>query len=202
MDANGNFVNNTDSEKIKDALEYAVELYDAGYIRPQGEDENWDYFNSAFLNRQVAMLFTGAYTPGQGAFADMEDELGFVCCPKPDYADSYQFRVSPTVAVIPACYDAETAADIAFAYNLWVNPAPGYEEETYENSNLDDRAINETFALYENSVGTVAYTYLLDELGYVGMDLYYLFPFDNLTLDECLDTLNSKYDELVADANN
>ncbi|MBR2409217.1 MAG: extracellular solute-binding protein [Lachnospiraceae bacterium] len=202
VDANGNFVNNTDSEKIKDALEYAVALYNAGYIRPQGEDENWDYFNSAFLNKQVAMLFTGAYAPAQGAFADMEDELGFVCCPKPDYADSYQFMVSPTVAVIPACYDAETAADIAFAYSLWANPAPGYEEETYENSNLDDRAINETFALYENSVGTVAYTYLLDELGYVGMDLYYLFPFDILTLDECLDTLNSKYDELVADANN
>lgn len=204
VDANGNFVNNTDSEKIKDALEYAVALYNAGYIRPQGEDEYWDYFISAFRDSQVAMLFTGAYTADAngGYFSEMEDELGFVCCPKPDDADSYQFMVSTPIAVIPACYDAETAADIAFAYNLWVNPAPGYEKDTYQKSTFDERAINETFALYESSLGVVDYTTLLIGSSSVGQDLYYLFPFDNLTLDECLDTINAKWDDIIADANN
>lgn len=206
MDANGNFVNNTDSQKIRDALEYAVELYNAGYIRPQGEDEYWDYFISAFRDRQVAMLFTGAYTADNagGYFSEMEDELGFVCCPKPDYADSYQFMVSNPVAVIPACYDAKTAADIAFAYSLWVNPAPGYEADTYQKSTFDDRAINETFALYENSLGVVDYTALLIDSSSVGQDLYYLFPFNILgySLDECLDTINAKWDDIIADANN
>ncbi len=205
VDANGNFVNNTDSEKIKDALEYAVELYDAGYIRPMGEDEAWDYYNVAFRdNGQVAMVFTGAYTADNngGIFSEMEDELGFVCCPKPDDADSYQFMVSTPIAVIPACYDAETAADIAFAYNLWVNPAPGYEKDTYQKSTFDERAINETFALYESSLGVVDYTTLLIDSSSVGQDLYYLFPFDNITLDECLDTINAKWDDIIADANN
>lgn len=210
LDANGNFVNNTNSGKIREAFEYALSLSDAGYIRPRVEDFATDYYQIPFQNGVIAMQFTGNWATLENSipsYFNMEDELGFVCCPKSDDASSYQLEMSTMLAVIPSCYDAETAANIAFAYNLWTNPAPGYEESGPEGCNyaLDDRAINETFALcFENGLGVIPYSVLLADDLDEGNALLKYFPFDRegFTLDDSLPKTISRYDELVADANN
>ena len=210
VDKNGNFVNNVNSDQVRSAIDYALELEKAGYIMSSA-GKDWNYYESAFMDGTAAMQFTAAYVAeGNGIYASMGDELGFVCCPKPDGADSYHILVIPDVAVIPACYDAETAAAIAFAYNIWTNPAPSYGEDVtswksyHETSVFDDRAINETLALYyEDNIGVFPYYYLLSTPDDTGRDLYWNYPFDqkDYTLDKLLPAMKTKWDSLVKAAN-
>ena len=51
----------------------------------------------------------------------MTDDWGFVMTPKGPEGD-YVTVFSDNIAVIPSCYDAETANKIAFAYDLYTNP--------------------------------------------------------------------------------
>ena len=51
-----------------------------------------------------------------------------MCFPKGPAADDYTNIRSDNVYVIPACYDAEKAWKIAFAYDLYTDPVPGYED--------------------------------------------------------------------------
>ncbi|MBN2221959.1 MAG: ABC transporter substrate-binding protein, partial [Vallitaleaceae bacterium] len=54
-------------------------------------------------------------------------------------------------------YDQELASKIAFAYDLWTNPAPGFEDEgdgwkdSYYTKFRDERAVDETLAMMYNT---------------------------------------------------
>lgn len=206
---NGKFKNNLASEEVLSALNYAQELVDAGYEMVQPEGSNWDYFQTAFAAGIAAMQFNEPYmTAGYGIYGSMEDELGFVCCPKPDWKESYNMWAYENIAVIPACYDAKTAADIAFAYNIWTNPVPGYEagedawKKLYDEHNLDDRAINETLALYyEENIGSASYHFLLDENDDFSHDIAWVFPFVDTTPEEIIQEILPKWDAMVKAAN-
>jgi hypothetical protein len=83
----------------------------------------------------------------------MTDDFGFVLCPKPTIEDPYSVYFGDNTAIIPSCYDLETANKIAFAYDLWTDPTPGYEEDPeawkegyYPNFRVA-RAVDETLAL-------------------------------------------------------
>ena len=52
----------------------------------------------------------------------------------------------------PACYDADRAWKIAFAYNLFTNPTPGYTDSDdwkngYYQKYRDERAVDETITM-------------------------------------------------------
>lgn len=207
---NGKFTNNLDSEEVLSALNFAQDLVDAGYEMVQPEGSNWDYFQTAFAAGIAAMQFNQPYmTSGSySVYGAMEDELGFVCCPKPDGEESYHMWSYENIAVIPACYDAQTAADIAFAYNIWTNPVPGYEagedawKKLYDEHNLDDRAINETLALYyEENIGSASYHFLLDENDDFSRDIAWVFPFVDTTPEKIIQEILPKWDAMVAAAN-
>ena len=208
---NGKYVNNLGSEKVKTAIDFANELVDAGYEMPQPEYSSWNWFEPAFAGGLVAMQFNEEYmAQPQYSYGQLEDEIGFVCCPKPDGADSYHSYFYDNVAVIPACYDAQTAADIAFAYNLWTNPASGYEEgedswkKQYQVHNIDERAINETMEIiFEEGVSAGLHSYLLEEEkdGALSGGLYWSWPFVNETTEEVIARLMPIWDAAVAKAN-
>lgn len=208
---NGKYVNNLGSEKVKTAIDFANELVDAGYEMPQPEYSSWNWFEPAFAGGLVAMQFNEEYmAQPQYAYDQMEDEIGFVCCPKPDGADTYHSYFDDSVAVIPACYDAQTAADIAFAYNLWTNPVPGYEESEdswkkyYQVHNIDERAINETMEIiFEEGVSAGLHSYLLEEEkdGALTGELYWNWPFVNETTEEVIARLMPVWDAAVTKAN-
>lgn len=201
---NGRFVNNANSSEVLSALNYAQDLVDKGYELPQSESSEWNYYELAFPSGAAAMQFSQDYVLRSEQYATMEDELGFVCCPKADNATSYQVLSTPNVAVIPAFYDAETAADIAFAYNIWTNPAPEYAEDDwktdYDDYELDEKIINETLALYfEDGLGVFPYSSLVTQS--VSELLYWLFPFVDTTPEKVIQELLPTWNALVAEIN-
>ncbi len=150
-DENGKFYNGTAEPNFLEAAQWAVGLIQKGYEMPVPEGANWDWFVAAFHDAKVAMRYAEQYNVG--GLADMQDDWGFVLCPKGPKNDNYSVYFNDNIAVIPSCYDKETAEKIAFAYNLFTNPTPGFEDDgeswkdSYYTRFRDARAVDETLAL-------------------------------------------------------
>ena len=163
-DANGKFVYNLESPETLEALEWTVSIfdkYDAEVANPEGAE--WDYYKEQFINGQAAFLVEDEYAGCPGNFLeDMQDEIGFVMFPKGPKMDDYINVWSNNPVAIPACYDAEKAWKLAFAWNLWTN-APDAEYVDYNgyistarNGKFDERAVDETITMMTEK-GTVAF---------------------------------------------
>ena len=124
-DENGNFVNLLESGPTMDALNWALDMMEKYRYMPEGAE--WDYWKTAFVSGQGAFIAGDAYL-ANNEFKDMEDEFGFVCFPMGPNATDYANVTVDNVYVIPGCYDAEKAWTIAFAYDLFSAPVPGYED--------------------------------------------------------------------------
>lgn len=124
-DENGNYVNELESAPTLEALNWGVDFINT-YELPVSAEANWDYYVTAFREGKAAFCVDDAYRFND--FAEMEDDWGFVCFPKGPRATDYTNCYQDNVLVIPACYGDEKAWKIAFAYNLYTNPIPGYED--------------------------------------------------------------------------
>lgn len=203
IDENGKYYNATTKPEFLEAMQWATSLIEKGYEMKQPEDAEWDWFISAFHDAKVAMQIAGEYKVG--TWADMEDDFGFVLFPKGPKASDYRREVGDNIMVIPACYDKETAEKIAFAYNLWSNPTPGYEDEddwksSYYTAFRDERAVDETLAkMYEPGVGRVSYLPLIYGLSYgdIVYDVYAL----GSTPAEKIEAVAGTWESLINDAN-
>lgn len=205
---NGTFVNNADSDKVQKAAAFAQELSLSGYERLRTQDDSWNYYMTAFSSGNAVMQFTktNVLYDTYDSYTHMTDELGFVCCPKMDDTVDYSMVSSGYVAVIPAFFDAKTASDIAFAYNLWTNPVP--EDDTcdfdwhnlYEEITLDEKALTDTLPYYyEKNRGEVpAHTLVTHDADYT---FYFLMPFTDAPLAQTLQELSSILDVDVTKAN-
>jgi hypothetical protein len=140
-----------------------------------------------------------------GTWKDMKDDFGFVLFPKGPKAKDYRTYFWDNVAVIPSCFDAETADKIAFAYNLYTNPTPGYEDEdswkdSYYSSFRDERAVDETLALmYKDGIGTVNYLSMIPNisLGDIAWDVYAL----GSTPAEKIEAISGTWQAAIDEAN-
>ncbi|BCJ94024.1 hypothetical protein acsn021_15930 [Anaerocolumna cellulosilytica] len=146
----GKFYNATNEPNFLEALQWGVGLIEKGYEMPVPTDAEWDWFISAFRDAKVAMQAAEQYQVG--TWEEMPDDWGFVLFPKGPKSDTYSVYFGDNVAVIPSCYDKETAEKIAFAYNLWTEPTPGYEDEDswkdgYYTRFRDERAVDETLTM-------------------------------------------------------
>ena len=205
---NGTFVNNAASDKVQKAAAFAQELSLSGYEKLRTQDDSWNYYTTAFSSGEAAMQFTktNVLYDTYDSYTHMTDELGFVCCPKMDDTVDYSMVSAGYVAVIPAFFDAETASDIAFAYNLWTNPVP--EDDTcdfdwrnlYEEITLDEKALTDTLPYYyEKNRGEVpAHTLVTHDADY---SFYFLMPFTDAPLVQTLQELSSILSVDVAKAN-
>lgn len=206
-DENGNLYNNMGSKEVLDALNFAVELYNKGYEMPTPEGANWDWFYAAFQEGKAAMTFNEEYTcqPGQTYGDAMEDPVGFVMPPKPDGAADYHSYVCDNITIIPSCYDAETAGNIAFAYNVYTMATPGYDDpmdwkEQYYSHFNDERAIDETIVRFNDGVSThfLNQTLISTDLG---PDLLWVYPFSSVTPADQVAAIKDSWDAIVAEAN-
>ncbi len=152
-DAEGKYVLTVNSDESLEALDWAVNMI-AKYQMPQPEgDDNWEYFQTAFVNGQSAFLTAQRYYTDAGRpMRDMDDDYGFVFFPRGPKADKVQSLQSDNVYVIPSIYDADRAWKIAFAYNLYTEPTPGYEDtddwkSAWIDNFRDDRAVDETLEM-------------------------------------------------------
>lgn len=154
-DAEGKFYSGITDPNFLEAIQWVMSLVEKGYEMPQPADSNWDWFFSAFIDGKVAMQAGEQYLAAN-EFSTMEDDFGFVLFPKgPKGGNKYAVYFNDNTAVIPSTFDKETAEKIAFAYNLWTEPVPGYEDDevwkdSYYNLFSDDRAVDETLAMMYN----------------------------------------------------
>ncbi len=157
-DADGKFVLALENPETKEALEWWVGILEK-YTLPvlpeyEGKDNAWEDYKEAFKTGKVAFMPEDGYAAGPQAFLnDMEDEFGWVAFPKGPSKDDYTNVWSNNPYAIPACYDAEKAWKLAFAWNLWTDPIPGYEDYdaqkiTYQGYLFSDtRAVDETYEI-------------------------------------------------------
>ena len=160
---------NLESPETLEALEWTVDMF-TKYDLPDPEGAEWDYYKEAFINGQAAFMVEDEYAGTPGNFLqDMEDEVGFVMFPKGPQKDDYINVWSNNPVAIPACYDADKAWKLAFAWNLYTDQPAGYEDYM-DLSNaaagiFDMRAIDETIPMMmDEDHGTVAYHGLIPNL--------------------------------------
>ena len=201
MDENGKFYNNVESEATMEALNWALELVDK-YEMIYPADAAWDYTYSAFRNGEAAFASGSAYQAGQD-YGTMEDDFGFVCFPMGPKMDHYVNRATDNCFTIPACYDADRAWKIAFAYNLYTDDVPGYENyvdfSQYRNGSFDFRAIDETLTMMI-SKGMITYHGLIPNLNMNEPFQWMLGA--NADITAILEANRVSYNEYIDAANN
>lgn len=199
----GTYYNNTKSDDFLTAMNWAVDMFKK-YEMPAPEGAEWNYPYSSFNNAEAAMLSDQVYQAGN--MVDMEDDFGFVAFPKGPKATTYKNVWDDNVTVIPACYDAERAWKIAFAYNLFSNPTPGYDAEdtwkdTYYKTFRDSRAVDETVALLRDPANaTVWYNSLIS--GIATGDIIYDVAAMGSTPAEKVDSIWNQWQAYIDETNN
>lgn len=161
-DANSKFFNATKSDAFLEAMNWGSNII-RKYELPAPEGASWNYSFASFRNGEAAMQVAAVYEAGN--IQAMTDDYGFVCFPKGPKMKDYVNVWDDNVYVIPACYEPERAEKIAFAYNLYTEPTPGWDGEDdwkifYENRYRDSRAIDDTIAILRKN-GVVWYETLV-----------------------------------------
>lgn len=161
----------------------------------------------AFREGKAVMTFASLESISD-YYDDMDDSLGFVMPPKPDYWDSYHSYANDSVYVMPGCFDAETASDIAFAFNLYTNAVPGWDcredqLEPFWSVFDDERAVYETlnmFAFADNGIHSKAEALLEEEFTLEGWMIW-----DQIiqggSPSAYLEEISSTWDGIVREAN-
>ena len=90
--------------------------------------------------------------------------------PKGPQGSTYVNVWSNNPVAIPSCYDADKAWKLAFAWNLYTEPTPGYEDyngflATARNGIFDEKAVDQTIAMMsEAEHGTIAFHGMIPSL--------------------------------------
>ena len=155
-DENGKLQPTMGSEAAIEAMNWGKTIQ-ANYWKHTPEGASWDWYKQAWKNGEFAFYVYqtyGGFNDGS-EMADMEDEWGFVCFPVPNEGDQYIHVASDNTTLIPNVYTEEEIAKLAFFYDLWTNPTPGYEDDDNWIGNkynyTDDRAVDESYATLRNA---------------------------------------------------
>ena len=189
-DSNG-YYNDLESDETMEALNWVLDML-GKYEMIYPEDAAWDYTFTAFVNGEAVFSCANAYQAGQ--WSDMEDDFGFVCFPKGPKATDYATCYYDNVFVIPACYDADKAWKIAFAYNLYTDPVPGYEDyaawkSNYYNSFRDTESVDYTMARMMTN-GIITYHTMISGLD-LGPDLIWGISADSTPAQQAEEIRNT-----------
>lgn len=168
----GKYENAITTSEFKNAMNWGVDLIKKGYIQPKPENAAWDWYKAAFRDGESAMQTAEVYEIS--AFADMEDDWGFVMFPYNQDTKDATNKTTPNdnIVVMPSCFDADTAEKIAFAYDLYTEPVEGYtpEEqvlEKYYTQFRDDRAVDETISMMlQQEHKSTSYLPMISEIDY------------------------------------
>jgi ABC-type glycerol-3-phosphate transport system substrate-binding protein len=174
-DASGYFYN-LESPETTEALNWTVEMftkYDQHDPIIDGEPAPWDYYKEEFHTGTIGFMVDDEYCAmGSNFLEDMDGNIGFVMFPKGRSASAKLVNVwSNNPVCIPANYDKIKAGKLAFAWNLYTEPVPGFEDynsrlvDASLNGHFDERAKNETIPMMVSAEhGTVAYHGLIADL--------------------------------------
>ncbi len=206
---NGQYTYNFDDAETVQALEWVKNIFDTydwnGPNDEEGNPPSWDYYQQQFKAGGAAFLCDQQYcaTPGN-LFADMEDELGFVMFPAGPKG-SLTHCAEDNIYCIPGFYDADRAWKCAFAYNLYYDLVPGYEDyNPYINTTLTGNFDPRT----AETVELMAKGYDLNFIGTIpaanqdfGPQFSYSFYPGMATISEILDGCRTLFQTYVDEAN-
>ena len=211
QDADGKYTYEIESPETVEALEWILHIFQTydwnGPVDEEGNAAAWDYYQGQFQNGGAAFLVDQQYcaTPGN-LLADMEDELGFVMFPKGPKGSLIQ-TAQDNVYVIPGCYDADKAWKCAFAFDVWNEFVPGYEDynpfiNTTRTGNFDERACTETIPLM-GANSTVELQNVIPNNGDFmnGPFLWAIGPDTTQTISEILDGVRDIAKQYIDEAN-
>lgn len=204
-DADGNYTYNLESAETLEALNWTVDMF-TKYDQHDPEGAEWDYYKEEFLNGNVAFMVDDEYCATPGNFlTDMQDEIGFVMFPKGPKMNDYINVWSNNPAAIPACYDADKAWKIAFAWNLFTDEPAGYEDynsipSTARNGVFDARAIDETIPMMSDTTkGTIAFHGMIPQMDIGPQLIWNIGP--NAVVSEQVEAIAETWKQYIEDAN-
>ena len=169
---NNGYYYNLESAETTEALNWTVDMF-TKYDQHDPEGAQWDYYKEEFLSGVVGFMVDDEYCAMNDNFLkDMDGNIGFVMFPKGRSSSAKLVNVwSNNPVCIPSNYDKMKAGKLAFAWNLYTEPVPGFEEynsvvaSAQLNGHFDDRAKTETIPMMvEGEHGTVAYHGLIADL--------------------------------------
>jgi ABC-type glycerol-3-phosphate transport system substrate-binding protein len=200
-DESGKLYNATNEANFLEALQFARSIYDEGYSMPQPEGSNWDWFIPAFKESKVAMTIAEEYKVG--TWAEMADDWGFVIVPKGPHGEMMTV-FNENVVVMPVTLEKEAAENIAFAYNLFTETTPGYENEDWKTPYYsvfrDSRAVDETLPLfYDPKHGSLDYMKLVS--GINPGDICYDLDAGAATPAELIEKVQNSWQTFIDSAN-
>ncbi len=150
-DESGKFVDGTTDPKFLEGMEWAVGLYESGYVKMKASGDNWDHYYYDFIEGRAAMLMA-EYWITNSYLKQMGDDYGYVMMPAGPNG-TMGTPMYPTPICIPACLDKETANKVAAAYDAWTDTYVNIEgaemlnasfRDIYYGNFRDSRAVNET----------------------------------------------------------
>lgn len=203
---NGEYENATGEKEFLEAMNWGMDLYNKGYIMPKPEGAAWDWYKAAFRDGEVAMQTAEVYEIS--AFANMDDDWGFVMFPYNEKNDGATNKTIPNdnIIVMPSCFDADSAEKIAFAYDLYTEPTPGYDlddawKETYYEQFRDERAVDETLnTMKEVEHKQTSYLPMIGNDVDYG-DFCYSVYAGATTPAKQIEAISSKWDSKISDMN-
>jgi len=208
QDASGKYTYEFESPETLEALEWARDMFTKyDWNGPEGEDGSapaWDYYQGQFQNGGCAFCIDQQYcaTPGN-LFYEQPEELGFVMFPKGPKGKLIQ-TAQDNICIIPSCYDADRAWKCAFAYSLYNEFVPGFEDynpyvNTTATGNFDERACQETVPLMSAN-STVELQSIIPNLDMGAPFLWQIGP-NCAPISEILDGCRDMYKQYIDEAN-
>lgn len=204
-DKDGNYQNATGTKEFLYAMNWGMDLMKKGYIMPKPEGAAWDWYKAAFRDAEVAMQTAEVYEIS--AFASMSDDWGFVMFPYNQDNPDATNKTTPNdnIIVMPSCFSQDEAEKIAFAYDLYTEPTPGYDlddawKEVYYDQFRDDHAVDETLMMMqEEEHKQTSYLPLINDLDY-GDFCYGVYAGATTPAKE-IEAISSKWDSKISDMN-
>lgn len=204
-DASGKFVNQAKSAQFRDTLCWANEMWQK-YAQPCPEGDTWDYFKASFNRGEAAMRVAQDYVATE--LWPMSDEWGFVMFPAPDGQEPITLQTSE-VAFIPSSYSTEEADRIAFAYDLYTDPVPGYDSATIWKQNdmyvgyYDSKAIGETLArMRSGKTKECLHYYVYGFEDQIGSGFIWDMAEGSITPDEAIQAKMAAWNACIKEQNN
>lgn len=202
MDADGNYTYEVENPNTVAGLEFAAKIFtEYDWNGPEGAQ--WDYYKEQFLNGGAAFLPDDYYMANStGELAETSFDLGWVMFPKGPNGSLVQISTDNPHA-IPACYDADRAWKIAFAWNVYSDPVPGYEdynnwEVTAASGNRDERTCSETVPMISTH-GGIAYHGVVPNMDLGEGFLWAIGP--GADVSSVIDGVRDKYKAYINEAN-
>jgi len=150
-DENGRFYNATNTTAFLRATEWVQSLQQKGLIQPPPSTADWNWWIEGFNEGRAAFRVHQDYSKNH--MQNTTFDWGMVLFPRGPDADGMMSAYFENINIIPRIFSAEEADNIMFAYDLYTEPVPGFEND-YDawkygayNDHRDMRAVDETLAL-------------------------------------------------------